>query len=196
MQVPGAMKKIWNVVTWSLVTVAVIFAVLLVGVRLFGIQVFSVVSGSMEPNIPVGSLIYVQKVDPAEVQPGDVITYVLSNNMPSTHRVVRVDAENQHFYTKGDANETEDGTPVHYNNVIGIPQFAIPGLGYVSDFIQHPPGSYITIAAVAILLILTFAPDFMQKKPAVAKPSETEEENARLKAELEALKAQLEAEDE
>ena len=29
----------------------------------------------------------------------DVITYVLPNNMPSTHRVVRIDAENQHFYT-------------------------------------------------------------------------------------------------
>ena len=156
MQVPGAMKKIWNVVTWSLVTVAVIFAVLLVGVRLFGIQVFSVVSGSMEPNIPVGSLIYVQKVDPAEVQPGDVITYVLSNNMPSTHRVVRVDAENQHFYTKGDANEAEDGAPVHFNNLIGKPVFTIPKLGYVAHYIQHPPGMYVAIAAGALILLLVF----------------------------------------
>ena len=159
MQVPGAMKKIWNVVTWSLVTVAVIFAVLLVGVRLFGIQVFSVVSGSMEPNIPVGSLIYVQKVDPAEVQPGDVITYVLSNNMPSTHRVVRVDAENQHFYTKGDANEAEDGAPVHFNNLIGKPVFTIPKLGYVAHYIQHPPGMYVAIAAGALILLLVFLPD-------------------------------------
>ena len=159
MQVPGAMKKIWNVVTWSLVTVVVIFAVLLVGVRLFGIQVFSVVSGSMEPNIPVGSLIYVQKVDPAEVQPGDVITYVLSNNMPSTHRVVRVDAENQHFYTKGDANEAEDGAPVHFNNLIGKPVFTIPKLGYVAHYIQHPPGMYVAIAAGALILLLVFLPD-------------------------------------
>jgi signal peptidase len=163
MQVPGAMKKIWNVVTWSLVTVVVIFAVLLVGVRLFGIQVFSVVSGSMEPNIPVGSLIYVQKVDPAEVQPGDVITYVLSNNMPSTHRVVRVDAENQHFYTKGDANDIADGSPVHFKNLIGTPVFKIPLLGYVAYYIQHPPGMYIAIAVGAILLILVFLPDLFKK---------------------------------
>ena len=164
MQVPGAMKKIWNVVTWSLVTVAVIFAVLLVGVRLFGIQVFSVVSGSMEPNIPVGSLIYVQKVDPAEVQPGDVITYVLSNNMPSTHRVVRVDAENQHFYTKGDANEAEDGAPVHFNNLIGKPVFTIPKLGYVAHYIQHPPGMYVAIAAGALILLLVFLPDLFAEE--------------------------------
>ena len=167
------------------------------GSRVVGYRVFNIVSGSMEPAYSVGDLIYVKEVDPATIVPGDVITFVLNEDLVvATHRVVRVDAEKQRFYTKGDANETEDGTPVHYNNVIGIPQFAIPGLGYVSDFIQHPPGSYITIAAVAILLILTFAPDFMQKKPAVAKPSEAEEENARLKAELEALKAQLEAEDE
>lgn len=190
-------KKVWSILSTAFVSLVVITAIFLMGSRVVGYRVFNIVSGSMEPAYSVGDLIYVKEVDPATIVPGDVITFVLNEDLVvATHRVVRVDAEKQRFYTKGDANETEDGTPVHYNNVIGIPQFAIPGLGYVSDFIQHPPGSYITIAAVAILLILTFAPDFMQKKPAVAKPSETEEENARLKAELEALKAQLEAEDE
>jgi signal peptidase len=110
----------------------------------------------------------------------------------ATHRVTRIDSEKQHFYTKGDANETEDGSPVHFKNLIGVPQFAIPGLGYVSDFIQHSPGMYITIAAVAILMVLAFIPDFVKKKPVAAEPSEAEAENERLKAELEALKAQLE----
>ena len=190
-------KKVWSILSTAFVSLVVITAIFLMGSRVVGYRVFNIVSGSMEPAYSVGDLIYVKEVDPATIVPGDVITFVLNEDLVvATHRVVRVDAEKQRFYTKGDANETEDGMPVHYNNVIGIPQFAIPGLGYVSDFIQHPPGSYITIAAVAILLILTFAPDFMQKKPAVAKPSEAEEENARLKAELEALKAQLEAEDE
>ena len=190
-------KKVWSILSTAFVSLVVITAIFLMGSRVVGYRVFNIVSGSMEPAYSVGDLIYVKEVDPATIVPGDVITFVLNEDLVvATHRVVRVDAEKQRFYTKGDANETEDGTPVHYNNVIGIPQFAIPGLGYVSDFIQHPPGSYITIAAVAILLILTFAPDFMQKKPAVAKLSETEEENARLKAELEALKSQLEAEDE
>ena len=190
-------KKVWSILSTAFVSLVVITAIFLMGSRVVGYRVFNIVSGSMEPAYSVGDLIYVEEVDPATIVPGDVITFVLNEDLVvATHRVVRVDAEKQRFYTKGDANETEDGMPVHYNNVIGIPQFAIPGLGYVSDFIQHPPGSYITIAAVAILLILTFAPDFMQKKPAVAKPSEAEEENARLKAELEALKSQLEAKDE
>ena len=155
----GNVKKIWNAVTWLLVTAVVLLAVLLVGVRLVGFQAYTVLSGSMEPNIPVGALIYVKEVDPADVQPNDVITYVLSNNMPSTHRVVRVDAENQHFYTKGDANETEDGAPVHFKNLLGKPVFTIPYLGYVAHYIQNPPGMYVAISVGALILLLVFLPD-------------------------------------
>lgn len=186
-------KKIWSVVSSVLIGIVVLAAVFLLGSRLVGFRIFNIVSGSMEPKYSVGDLIYVKEVDPATVQPGDVITFVLNEDLVvATHRVTRIDAEKQHFYTKGDANETEDGSPVHFKNLIGVPQFAIPGLGYVSDFIQHSPGMYITIAAVAILMILAFIPDFVKKKPVATEPSEAEAENERLKAELEALKAQLE----
>jgi signal peptidase len=163
MQIPDTVKKIWNVASTVLVAIVVIFAVLLVGVRLFDIQVYSVISGSMEPEYPVGSLIYVKEVDPSEIEVGDVITYVLPNDMPSTHRVIGVDAANQHFYTKGDANDIADGSPVHFKNLIGTPVFKIPLLGYVAYYIQHPPGMYIAIAVGAILLILVFLPDLFKK---------------------------------
>lgn len=186
-------KKVWSVVSSVLIGIVVLAAVFLLGSRLVGFRIFNIVSGSMEPKYSVGDLIYVKEVDPATVRPGDVITFVLNEDLVvATHRVTRIDAEKQHFYTKGDANETEDGSPVHFKNLIGVPQFAIPGLGYVSDFIQHSPGMYITIAAVAILMVLAFIPDFVKKKPVAAEPSEAEAENERLKAELEALKAQLE----
>ena len=65
------------------------------------------------------------------------------------------------FRTKGDANEAEDGGLVHYKNVIGTPVFTIPYLGYVTSYIQHPPGTYIAIAGGAILLLLVFLPDLL-----------------------------------
>lgn len=164
MQMPNVVKKVWNIITTVIVVLVVIFAVLLIGVRLFGVQVYSVISGSMEPEYPVGSLIYVKEVDPSEIEVDDVITYVLPSETPSTHRVVRIDEENQLFYTKGDANETEDGAPVHFKNLIGTPVFKIPYLGYVAYYIQHPPGMYIAIAAGAILLILVFLPDLFKKE--------------------------------
>ena len=159
----NTLKKVWNVISTTVVVFVVIFAVLLIGVRLFGVQVYSVISGSMEPEYPVGSLIYVKDINPSGIEGNDVITYVLPSETPSTHRVVRIDEENQLFYTKGDANETEDGAPVHFKNLIGTPVFKIPYLGYVAYYIQHPPGMYIAIAAGAVLLILVFLPDLFKK---------------------------------
>lgn len=166
------LKKIWNVVSTILVVFFVLCAVFLMGSRLVGYQVFNVISGSMEPEYSVGDLIYVKEVNPNDIEVGTPITFVLNEDLVvATHRVVEIDAENQHFYTKGDANDTADSAPVHFNNVIGVPQFSIPLLGYVSDFIQNPPGMYITIGVGIVLIIAVFLPDMIGNK----KKEETEE---------------------
>ena len=118
----------------------------------------------MEPTYHTGSLIYVKKVDPYTIRDGQVITFMLDENTIATHRVVGVlpdeeDSTVVRFRTKGDANETEDGGLVHYKNVIGTPVFTIPYLGFVANYIQHPPGMYVAISAGAVLLLLTFLPD-------------------------------------
>lgn len=158
------LKKIWNAVTTTIVVLIVLLAILLVGVRLLGYQVFSVLSGSMEPTYHTGSLIYVKSVDPFTIEEGTPITFMMDENTVATHRVVGiVPDENDptviRFRTKGDANANEDGTLVHYKNVIGTPVFTIPYLGYVASYIQNPPGTYIAMAAAAVLLMLVFIPD-------------------------------------
>ncbi|MBR2634241.1 MAG: signal peptidase I [Clostridia bacterium] len=190
----ATLKKIWNVFTTVLVALVVLCAVFLMGSRLLGFQVFTVISGSMEPAYGVGDLLYVKKVDVNSIKVGDPITFILNEDLVvATHRVVRIDAENSRFYTKGDANEIEDSEPVHFKNVIGVPRFSIPKLGYVSDFIQNPPGTYIAIALGAILIILVFLPDLLPKKKEQEKMAD---ENEKLKAELEALKEQISQETE
>ena len=161
-----AVKKVWNVVSSILVALVVIFAALLVGARLFGLQVFTVLSGSMEPAYHTGSLIYVKKVDPATIKEGQAITFLLAEDTVATHRVIEVVPDEEdpgviRFRTKGDANDAEDGSLVHYKNVIGTPVFTIPKLGYVANYIQHPPGLYVAISAGAVLLLLTFLPDLL-----------------------------------
>ena len=162
-------KQIWNAVTTVLVTVVVILALALAGARFVGMQVFTVLSGSMEPVYHVGSLIYVKEVDPYELEAGDVITYMLSEDTVSTHRIVGVVPDEEdpaviRFRTKGDANDAEDGTLVHYKNVIGSPVFTIPMLGYVANYIQNPPGTYIAISGGAILMLLVFLPDLFDSE--------------------------------
>lgn len=180
MKLSPKLKKIWDVVSAILVTVIVIFAILLMGARVAGLQVYNVISGSMEPEYSVGDLIYVKSVDPDSVKVNDVITFVLNENLVvATHRVVAIDPEQRLFTTKGDMNETVDATPVHFNNLIGVPVFHIPLLGYVSDFIQHPPGTYIAIGGVGILVLAVFLPDLIKKKKpaAVQQAPENEEES-------------------
>ncbi len=164
------LQKAWSIATTVIVVIVVLFAALLVGGRFFGIQVYSVISGSMEPEYPVGSLIYVKKVSPLDVKAGDVITYILPNETPCTHRVVRIDLANQEFYTKGDNNDIEDTNPTHFNNLIGKPMFKLPLLGYVAFYIQHPPGRYIAIAAGALLVLLIFLPDLLKSVKQLKNP--------------------------
>ena len=159
-------KKVWNAVSSVLVALVVLLALLLAGVRFVGLQVYTVLSGSMEPEYPVGSLIYVKETDPFTLQSGDVITFMINEDTLATHRIVAVvpDADDPgtiRFRTKGDANEMEDGSLVHYKNVVGKPIFKIPGLGYVASYIQRPPGLYITIAAAVVILLLAFLPDML-----------------------------------
>lgn len=196
----NTLKKIWNIISTALVVLMVLCAVFLMGSRLLGYECYNVISPSMEPEYGVGDLLYVKDVDPITIKEGDVITFIFNEDLVvGTHRVVRVDAENQRFYTKGDANDIEDQNPVHFNNVIGVPQFSIPKLGYVSDFVQNPPGMYITIGVGIVLILLVFVPDMIGKKKeeedAEVAATQTEinaanEENERLKAEIERLKAE------
>lgn len=162
-------KIIWRIITWILVAAVAAFAILLVGVRIIGIQPYTILSGSMEPDYPVGSLIYVKEVDYQEIQSGDVITFMLDESTVATHRVVEVvpdetDSSVLRYRTKGDANDIEDGSLVHYKNVIGSPIFCIPGLGYIANFVQQPPGLYFTISGIACLILLLFIPDLFDKK--------------------------------
>ena len=174
-----SVKKLWNILSSVLVALVVLLALLLVGARVVGLQVFTVLSGSMEPTYHTGSLIYVKRTDPLTIREGDAITFMLDEDTVATHRVVGVVPDEEdptvvRFRTKGDANEAEDGALVHSANVLGKPVFTIPYLGYVADYIQHPPGTYVAISAGALLLLLVFLPDIL----APDKPKRSRSEDA------------------
>lgn len=93
-----------------------------------GYQVYNVVSGSMEPSIPIGSVIYVKTVDPVDITKGDVIAFQ-SGDSVIMHRVVDNKIVEGTFVTKGDANEAEDMNEVPYTSLIGLVVRHIPVMG-------------------------------------------------------------------
>jgi len=152
----GVKATLRSISTIIVIAVAVV-AFFISGIRLFGFQVYGVLSGSMEPSYPVGSLVYVKQVDPAELKIRDVITYSLNRNTIVTHRIIEIvpDENNPNtirYRTKGDANENADNALVSAGSIIGKVAFCIPHLGNVASYIQSPPGLYVAIG-FGILLI-------------------------------------------
>ncbi|WP_409969931.1 signal peptidase I [Bengtsoniella intestinalis] len=130
----------------------VILLCLLIGApMLLGYHSAMVISGSMEPNYPVGSITYYKQTAFENIQEGDVITFDLGETSLATHRVVAVNAADQTFTTKGDANETQDVNPVAYSKVEGKTiGFAIPYAGY---FVTYVKSMTVIIPCAAILII-------------------------------------------
>lgn len=96
--------------------------------RLLGYEIYHVVSGSMEPAIPVGSAVYVAGTAPEEIREGDVIAF-MSGESVVTHRVVRNRVVEGEFVTKGDANAAGDMHPVEYEELIGRVEYHVPFIG-------------------------------------------------------------------
>ena len=119
------MKKFIKIVTDILLVIVLVIAAVLYIPRLMGLKTYKVLSGSMEPEYHVGSVVYVEKSSI------DDITFYINDNTVVTHRVIDKDNDTESFHTKGDANETEDGGSVAYDKVVGKVVLNVPYLGYI-----------------------------------------------------------------
>ncbi len=150
-------RRVVNIITNIFIAVAVVLVVVFCAPRLFGLQPYAVLSGSMEPEYPVGSLLYVHAADPATIEVGDAVTFTRGGTTV-THEACAIDFENQTIETQGIANRNSDGSvmrdaePVPFSQVIGVPVVCIPFLGYVNVFCTTMPGILI-IALVAAALV-------------------------------------------
>ena len=96
-------------------------------------------SGSMEPEIPVGSMILVETVQPEEVQAGEVIVFRAEGSVVA-HRVVENQFVVGEFITKGDANAAEDINSVPYSRLLGRVIYHVPYLGQFMALYTSPIG--------------------------------------------------------
>ncbi len=124
----------------------------------FGYRLYVVLTGSMEPAVPAGSLAVVGANDPANLKFGDVVTY---RNFDSgkiiTHRIVSIDNTDGslQFTTRGDANDTDDFTPVMPADIIGKVVFSIPLIGALMEFARSKTG-LLVFAIIPGLMIIVY----------------------------------------
>ena len=169
------MKTIFNifygVFIGLLITVGALFLISIVPFR-NGIDTKIVQSGSMEPAIHVGALVFVRPS--ASYSVGDIITFGedSASAVPTTHRVegVRKVGAAEFYTTKGDANEEADQQEVASNEVIGKVFLSVPFAGFVLDFARQPLGFALLIALPAFLVILAELVAIFQEMRFLRKP--------------------------
>lgn len=148
-------KKIASTISTIILILIIILGLSLAVPRLFGVKLFTVLSGSMEPVLSPGDLIYVKPIDPEEIEVGDVITFAIDEKTVATHRVEAIDKEAKRFTTKGDANEQADKATVTYDNVQGVHAFTIPLLGYPLNFASDLKGQIISITLIVMFALIS-----------------------------------------
>ena len=145
---------------WLLSAVAILAAcglvLVTVGPRLLPFQTYAVLSGSMRPTVPVGSIVVLAPAAADDLVVGDVITFARPDRPGEfvTHRIVRVenDGTGLLLVTKGDANPVEDAWRVPQRGSGWRSVGSIPFLGYVLAVVQSPIGKVLLLLAPALAL--------------------------------------------
>ena len=170
---PTPLGRFLNLLGSFIMLAVILLCLALAAPRLAGIKTFVVISGSMEPAIPVGSMVYSKAVDPKTLETGDVIVFYSSNApqgggtgevIPVTHRVVLNDTTNGEITTKGDANEKNDISKVAYLNVEGKVIFHIPQMGYLAAPLSSLKGKIALALIILAGYILTEVGSSLRKR--------------------------------
>src|SRR3989344_49666 len=118
---------------------------------ILGIQSFVVLSGSMQPAIPVGGIVYTQKQ--ASYQKGDIVAFK-SGDVNVTHRIVDVENDGS-FVTRGDANNASDSKTVAVNDILGKELVFLPYVGNMIIFLKTPIGFFGSVVfPITVFIVL------------------------------------------
>lgn len=124
---------------------------------------YVVLTGSMLPEIQVYDVVITKKVDPKDLEKGDVITFASSDtrflNTIITHRIIKknynAETNTYTFQTKGDNNNVADSALVETNNIHGKVIFKIPKLGYLQEFLATD-GGWIIVILIPCLAVISY----------------------------------------
>ena len=160
------MNKIFNILYTIIKTVITLFLLVMVVVLIMTtfspskkFRVERVMSGSMEPTLPVGAAVLVQQVNPVTLKTKDIITFNSINETAGTitHRINSIvkSSGNISIITKGDVNSVTDVDPVKPNQIQGKVILMIPYLGYISAWMRTPKGFLLLVILPAAFIIIS-----------------------------------------
>lgn len=154
----AAFGKALDAIGTVIIALAIILCLGLAVPKFFGVNGYTVLTGSMEPTIPVGSLVMVKYAAPQILQPGDVVVFYDGvDPLPVTHRLVQNDTDKGIISTQGDANDAPDPMMTPYANIIGKVLVHIPFAGRLLAPLSSLPGKLSLIAIILGGMLLSMA---------------------------------------
>lgn len=137
--------------SWIVIAVIVMYMAIAAPL-IMGFRPVVVLTGSMQPTFPVGSIVYYHKCAFEDLREGDPITFKAEDALV-THRITTVNGISRTVVTKGDNNPTEDPAPVEEDQIVGkTTKFAIPFAGYFVTYGKKP----VAIALMAAILLINY----------------------------------------
>ena len=139
------------------------------GFHFLGYSGFTVLSGSMQREIPEGSLVITKSVDASEIKVGDDITFIRDDNATVTHRVVSViddyrGSGSRGFRTQGIENPEPDSDVVLEGNVIGLVKLTAPELGYFLSYVSEHVGVVFAIFGGILVAMIALSKFFSMRE--------------------------------
>jgi len=150
-----------------------------------------VVSGSMEPQIHEGDMLFVVGIEPENIKSGtiedkdgDIIVFNAQGLWPTApidpivHRVINKYqlGDTWYFETKGDANSIQDAAAIPESRVIGVVVGGIPYIGWVKIFLTESGLLIPLLVIISALLIISIVKDIDQDEKDRDEPENSEEE--------------------
>ena len=190
--------RVVNIVATLVITVALVVLLRVVFTpagevpSIAGFSFMRTLTGSMEPAIPVHSLVVVRETDPEELAVGDIITFKSTNaaldGSLNTHRITQVDNQDGRlsFHTKGDANAVEDAEVVASENVVGRVVFVSGAIGALASLLSNPLLFFPLIIVPLVVLLVIEVAKLVRSTQEVAQA----EEEAALRAAVERIRSE------
>lgn len=121
-----------------------------------GHPAFVINGSSMEPGIPLGSVVLTRPADASRLVPGDVISVMSASGTVFTHRITAIEANGTErlFQLRGDANAAVDPRLVPAPSIIGQVVLHLPMIGYLLALFSLPTGMIGLVTGLASLLLL------------------------------------------
>ncbi|MBC7591713.1 MAG: signal peptidase I [Salinibacterium sp.] len=153
----GLVHYLGVAVSGAVFVMVLAIAVLVIVLPAFvGGSALTVLTSSMSPKFPPGTLIIIKPTAIDEIRVGDVLTYQITSGQPAviSHRVitrsVTLEGETT-FITKGDNNDLADPDPIMEVQVEGTLWYAIPGLGYINNLVNGDTRPWVTPIVAGLL---------------------------------------------